>query len=73
MRKVSISGKEMCKILQKLGFEMIHGKGSHFRFKHPDGRRTVVPVHSNEDLGKGLLREILNQINITREDFERLL
>lgn len=73
MRKVSISGKEMCKILQKLGFEMIHGKGSHFRFKHPDGRRTVVPVHSNEDLVKGLLREILNQINITREDFERLL
>ena len=47
---VTISGKEFCKILEKLGFEKIYGKGSHIRFKHPDGRRTVVPVHGNEDL-----------------------
>ena len=48
----------MCKLLEKLGFEKIYGRGSHVRFKHPDGRRTVIPVHGNEDLGKGLLREI---------------
>ncbi len=47
-------------------------KGSHFRFKHSDGRRTVVPVHTNEKIGKGLLRQILNQVEITREEFERL-
>ena len=69
---VTISGKEMCKLLERLGFEKIYGKGSHVRFKHPDGRRTVVPVHANEDLGKGLLREILNQINITKEEYEEL-
>jgi len=69
---VTISGKEMCKLLEKLGFEKIYGKGSHVRFKHPDGRRTVVPVHGNEDLGKGLLREILNQINLTKVDYEEL-
>ncbi|MBU2104349.1 MAG: type II toxin-antitoxin system HicA family toxin, partial [Nanoarchaeota archaeon] len=40
-----ISGKEFCKILEKLGFEKIYGKRSHTRFKHPDGRRTVVPIH----------------------------
>ena len=70
---VPISGKDLCKILMKLGFEMIHGKGSHIRFKHPDGRRTVVPVHGNEDLGPGLLLEILKQIGITREEFEKLV
>ena len=69
---VQVSGKEMCKILERLGFEKIFGKGSHVRFKHPDGRRTVVPVHGNEDLGKGLLREILKQINISKEEFENL-
>ncbi len=67
-----ISGKKLCKILEKLGFKMIHGKGSHMRFKHPDGRRTVVPVHGNEKLGRGLLREIIKQIKITREEFEKL-
>lgn len=65
----SISGKELCKILEKLGFEKIYGKGSHVRFKHPDGRRTIVPVHANEDLGKGLLGEILKQIKLSREKF----
>ena len=69
---VTISGKELCKILEKLGFEKIYGKGSHVRFIHPDGRKTVVPVHGNEDLGKGLLLEILKQIKITKEEYEKL-
>ena len=69
---VTISGKEMCKILERLGFEKIYGKRSHIRFKHPDGRRTVVPVHGNEDLGRGLLREILRQVNLSKEEYEKL-
>ncbi len=69
---VTISGKEFCKILAKLGFEKIYGKGSHVRFKHFDGRRTVVPIHGNENLGKGLLRKILNQIKISKEKYEEL-
>jgi len=72
VKLVQISGKKFCKILEKLGFEKIHGRGSHFRFKHPDGRRTVVPVHGDEDLGKGLLMEILRQINLSKEDYEKL-
>lgn len=70
---LKISGKEFCKILEKLGFEKIYGKGSHIRFKHFDGRRTVVPVHGNEDLGSGLLTAILKQIKLTREEFEELI
>jgi len=70
---VRVSGKEMCKILEKLGFEMIQGKGSHVRFKHPDGRRTVVPIHGNEKIGKGLLKEILKQAKLSREEFMKLL
>ena len=51
MAKLSrISGKELCKILEKIGFKKIYGKGSHVGFKHVDGRRTVVPIHANEDL-----------------------
>jgi len=70
---VQISGKEFCKILEKFGFKKIYGKGSHIRFKHPNGRKTVVPVHGNEKLGKGLILEILKQIKLSREEFENIL
>lgn len=63
----------MCKIIEKLGFEKIQGKGSHVRFRHSDGRRTVVPIHGNEEIGKGLLREILKQLKLSREEFIELI
>ena len=72
MRLVPISGRKLCKILERLGFEKIHQVGSHARYKHPDGRITVVPVHGNEELGKGLLGEILKQTKISRKEFDRL-
>ena len=67
-----ISGRKFCKVLKKLGFEEIYGRGSHRRFKHADGRRTVVPVHGNENLGRGLLRVILRQIRLSREEYEEI-
>jgi predicted RNA binding protein YcfA (HicA-like mRNA interferase family) len=70
---IQISGREFCKILEKLGFEKVYGKGSHVRFRHPDGRRTVVPVHGSEKLGKGLILEILKQIKLSKEEFEKLV
>ena len=71
-RLAPISGRKLCKILEKLGFEKIYGKGSHIRFRHLDGRRTVVPVHANEEIGIGLLNEILKQIKLSREEFGEL-
>lgn len=72
MTKVRISGRELCKLLEKIGFEKIHGRGSHMRFKHTDGRRTVVPIHGNEELGPGLLAAILKQVGLTKEDIEKM-
>lgn len=69
---ILISGRRMCKLLEKVGFLKIHQTGSHVRFKHPDGRMTVVPVHGDEELGKGLLNEILKQCKISRDEYENL-
>jgi predicted RNA binding protein YcfA (HicA-like mRNA interferase family) len=71
-RLLPVSGKEMCKILEMIGFQKIHQVGSHVRYAHPDGRKTVVPVHGNEELGTGLIKEILKQIRISRETYEEL-
>ena len=72
MKLIPISGRQMCKLIEKLGFQKIHHVGSHARYIHPDGRKTTIPVHANEDLGKGLLLEILHQIKIDREEYDVL-
>ncbi|MGA1134126.1 MAG: type II toxin-antitoxin system HicA family toxin [Prochlorotrichaceae cyanobacterium] len=45
--------------LRKIGFSVARIKGSHHILIHADGRRTVVPVHSSETIGIGLLSQIL--------------
>jgi len=59
-----IKGKDLVVFLEFLGFTTIRMKGSHVRMKSDDGRYTTVPVHSGEDIPKGLLRKII------REDLE---
>ncbi len=67
-----VSCKDMCKILERIEFKKVHQVGSHIRYIHEDGRRTVVPVHGNEMLGRGLINEILKQIKLSREEYEKL-
>ena len=56
-----VKARELVKVVLRLGFTFRDQSGSHAIYMHPDGRRTVVPVHGNEDLGPGLLNEILKQ------------
>lgn len=65
-----ISAKELIKFLQYKGFIFARQKGSHQRYKHPDGQAITVPVHGKSDLKRGLLNGILNELNI---DVEELL
>ncbi|OQX63108.1 MAG: hypothetical protein DRP02_13930 [Candidatus Gerdarchaeota archaeon] len=68
-----ISGKMLIKTLRKNGFEVLRIRGSHHFLAHPDGRRTVVPVHGNETIGAGLMSKILRDCEIERDDFSKLL
>ncbi|MBN4006416.1 MAG: type II toxin-antitoxin system HicA family toxin [Nostoc sp. LPT] len=54
-------------MLSKVAFEVARVRGSHHIMIHSDGRRTVVPVHSGETIGRGLLAQILRNCQITRE------
>ncbi len=73
MPKLSpIKARKLIKILEKLGFSFARQRGSHAFYKHPDGRTTTVPVHPREEIGRGLLRKILRDVNLSVEDFNRL-
>ena len=69
---ITISGKQMCKLIEKIGFYKIHQRGSHIRYFHADGRKTLIPVQGNEEISIGLLVDILKQIEISREEYEKL-
>jgi len=64
-----LKGKDLVRILERLGFEVVRTRGSHVFLKHPDGRVTTVPVHSGETIGPGLLRSILRDIETSLEEF----
>lgn len=65
---------KLIRALEKLGFSCTKkSKGSHFRYKHPDGRKTTVPVHKGKDISRGLLRKILRDIDITVEELKKFL
>jgi predicted RNA binding protein YcfA (HicA-like mRNA interferase family) len=63
----------MNRALARLGFEAVRQKGSHVFFRHPDGRTTAVPNHPGRDLARPLTRKILRDVDLTVEDFLRLL
>jgi len=44
MKLPLLSGREVLAALQRLGFARIHGKGSHVKMKHADGRVIVFPL-----------------------------
>ena len=64
----SLTGKQLVSLLKKKGFLAIRQKGSHMFMQHPDGRATVVPVHSGEAIGPGLLAKILKDVEMTKDD-----
>jgi predicted RNA binding protein YcfA (HicA-like mRNA interferase family) len=72
-RYSAVSGKALIAVLSRIGFEETRVKGSHHFLKHPDGRTTVVPVHSNETLGPGLLASILHDVQLSRTGLQDLL
>ena len=69
----SLTGKELLSVLKKAGFVLLRVKGSHHFIHHPDGRSTIVPVHSGETIGPGLFAKILRDCDLNREQFQKFL
>ena len=66
-----ISGDEFVKAMLKVGYIGDCTQGSHMILLHPSGRRLSVPRH--QELRRGLLRVLIADAGLTREEFIRLL
>ena len=68
-----LTGKQVINVLGKAGFMAIRQRGSHVYLIHDDGRSTVVPVHARESIGIGLMRKILRDAELSRDEFMALI
>lgn len=69
----ALTGNTVISALRNVGFQVIRQKGSHVRMIHEDGRVVTIPVHAGKTIGRGLLRKILRDAELTREEFIALL
>ena len=72
-RAPRITGLDLVSALAKVGFRVLRVKGSHHFLRHEDGRSTLVPVHSGEIIGPGLLFKILRDCHLSADELSELL
>ena len=68
-----VTGYELISALKKAGFEIVRQRGSHIRMRHTDGRVVTIPVHTGKSVGRGLLRKILRDSDLTADELIDLL
>jgi predicted RNA binding protein YcfA (HicA-like mRNA interferase family) len=69
-----VTGQELVRALEKLGFFVKRQKGSHVSmYRELDKRRTTVPVHKGVDLPGGTLRGILKDVDVSPEQLREVL
>lgn len=70
-----VSGKEIIKALEKIGFEVARQKGSHIRLTRMlKGQKQLITIPNHKVIRKGtLLNGILKPIHLSLEEFKKLL
>jgi predicted RNA binding protein YcfA (HicA-like mRNA interferase family) len=75
---------KVIKVLQKIGYAVNHQKGSHVVMRLTDSQKyislfgcrkneTMVVIPAHKPLGKGMLRTIVKEIDLSVEEFNKLL
>jgi len=60
-------------MFERRGWMIIRIKGSHHIMGYADGRRAVIPVHTNKPLHIGILRSLLrDDLKLTEEEMADL-
>ena len=67
------SSRQVVKVLETIGFQLIRQSGSHAAYRHPDGRWTIVSIHPGKIIPKGTLRRIIRDAGLTLDEFVDML
>ncbi|MFZ4556543.1 MAG: type II toxin-antitoxin system HicA family toxin [Pseudanabaena sp.] len=65
----SISGKQLCKIVEQRGWILQRVTGSHNIYENSQSSQILsIPVHRNQDLKMGTLKALMKIARLTERD-----
>ncbi|MER8465765.1 type II toxin-antitoxin system HicA family toxin [Mesorhizobium sp. M1396] len=65
----SISGKELSRVVERRGWELLRVAGSHHIYgKQGSVVRLSIPIHGNKPLKTGLLRHLLRMAEVGEDE-----
>jgi len=66
-----LSGRAFVKARGKIGYAEMRQRGSHMRLARPG--KTSISVPNHKEVGRGLLRKILRDAELSVEEFMKLI
>ena len=65
----SVSGKALCKVVERRGWELKRVTGSHHIYTKQGSEVILsIPVHGNRDLPIGILKSIMKDAGLSEND-----
>lgn len=68
----NLSGNEVVKIFENLGWEISRQRGSHIVLTK-DGEMASLSVPNHKEVAKGTLRSLIRAANLTADEFTRAI
>jgi predicted RNA binding protein YcfA (HicA-like mRNA interferase family) len=63
-----VTGKEMCKVLERRGWRLVRTRSSHRRYEKAGSQPITIPVHGNKTLKPRTQRSIMKAAGLTDDD-----
>ncbi len=69
-----VTAREVVRVASKLGFAFDRQKGSHAVYiRSSDKRRLVIPIHKGRDLRPGTIRGLIEDMDVSVDEFVAML
>ena len=68
-----LSGEEIMRALEKIGYIIVRQRASHFRLQNSDNPMYPVTIPDYKTVSRGLLRKILRDADVSVAEFLELL
>lgn len=65
----SVSGKQLCKLVEQKGWVLRRITGSHHIYANPELKQILsIPIYRNQDLKIGTLRALMKIVQLSEEE-----
>lgn len=65
--------RDLRKVAEACGFELVRRSGSHCSFRGPQGQVTVIPDHGSQVIVRPLLRKIIRDLGLSVAEYNSIV